>query len=273
MSIQPVLLMWEEQDVCPYSNLFFSGLRMIATRPASMIIGTSAPSPIEHESPKVAGKRPAHFRNGSYPQQEHPLPRPPHPRINTDGRTLDRRVQSQGNEPVPSSRHADVVRSRAKARGQVFPSSSSSSTSGRPISRDSDRDSIASSHNDIEYITSPLNSFLSFNMDTSPTDSTVSLISPQRDRRPSLESTKTVPLPPKPTSRAEKRRSIMSIDIPPPSPATARGRVSTARTTRASANVRANRASVGGWADEVLRDWRQRMDSASQDDRSFLITT
>ncbi|KAH9930071.1 uncharacterized protein B0H18DRAFT_953335 [Fomitopsis serialis] len=264
MSIQPVL-MWEEQDVCPYSNLFFSGLRMIATRPASMIVPPSAPSPIEPESSKAAGKRPAHIRNGSYPQRDHPAPRAAYPRINTDKQTLDRRVRSPGNEHSTSSRHADGLHGRAKSRREAFPSFSSSSD--RPVSHDSDGESIASSYNDIEYITSPLNSFFSFN--PSPTDSTVSLVSPRRERRSSLESTKTVPLPPKRTSRADKRRSMMSVDIRPPSPA--RGR----EAAQANANARGARSSVGGWADEVLRDWRQRVDShpESQDDRSFLITS
>lgn len=30
---------------------------------------------------------------------------------------------------------------------------------------------------------------------------------------------------------------------------------------------------VGGWSDDVLGDWRQMLDSAFQDDRSFLITS
>ncbi|KAH9838617.1 uncharacterized protein C8Q71DRAFT_538691 [Rhodofomes roseus] len=272
MSFQPVL-MWQEQDVCPYSNLFFSGLRMIATRPASVIVNPSAPSPIEPESSKVAGKRPAHFRNGSYPQQEYPAPRTAHPRINTDTETLDMRVQRPRNESSTSSRHADGLHGRAKSRRDAIPSYSKPSSSGRPISRDSDRESIASSHTDIDYITSPLNSFLCFH--PSPTDSTASLVSPRRERRRSLESTKTVPLPPKRTSRAEKRRSIMSvIDIRSPSPNHAtRGQEGTANGLPAHVNVRSKRSSVGGWADEVLRDWRQRVDSPSQEDQSFLITS
>ena len=62
----------------------------------------------------------------------------------------------------------------------------------------------------------------------------------------------------------------MSVDILPPIPAAESGWEDTAPAARS--NMRGARASVSGWADEVLRDWRQLVDSA-QDDRSFLITT
>ncbi|EPS93678.1 hypothetical protein FOMPIDRAFT_92349 [Fomitopsis schrenkii] len=269
LDLQPALML-QEQDVCGYSNLFFSGLRMIAARPASVIVGQSAPSPIEYESAKAAGKRPADYRNGSRPHQERSHTRPTHPRVDTDSHTLDRRVYTPHNEHSTSSRHADRRHARAKPRRDGLPPSSSSSASDRPVSRDSDRASIASSHNDIEYITAPLNSFLSFNGDVSPTESTISLVSPRRERRPSLESTTTVPLPRKRTSRADKRRSVMSVDRLPSIPAVESGWEDTAPAARS--NVRGPRTSMSGWADEVFRDWRQRMDS-TQDDRSFLITT
>ncbi|TFY56826.1 hypothetical protein EVJ58_g7402 [Rhodofomes roseus] len=254
MSFQPVL-MWQEQDVCPYSNLFFSGLRMIATRPASVIVNPSAPSPIEPESSKVAGKRPAHFRNGSYPQQEYPAPRTAHPRINTDTETLDMRVQRPRNESSTSSRHADGLHGRAKSRRDAIPSSSKSSSSGRPISRDSDRESIASSHTDIDYITSPLNSFLCFH--PSPTDSTASLVSPRRAT---------------PVARVHQDSAPSAKAHVAPNHAT-RGQEGTANGLPAHVNVRSKRSSVSDWADEVLRDWRQRVDSPSQEDQSFLITS
>lgn len=62
----------------------------------------------------------------------------------------------------------------------------------------------------------------------------------------------------------------MSVDILPPIPAAESGWEDATPAVRS--NVRGPRISVGGWADEVLRDWRQRVDS-TQDDRSFLITT
>lgn len=62
----------------------------------------------------------------------------------------------------------------------------------------------------------------------------------------------------------------MSVDILPPIPAAESGWEDTAPAARS--NVRSPRTGMSGWADEVLRDWRQRVDS-TQDDRSFLITT
>ncbi|KAI0729258.1 hypothetical protein C8Q72DRAFT_829947 [Fomitopsis betulina] len=269
LDLQPALML-QEHDACGYSNLFFSGLCMIATRPASMIVGQSSPSPIDPESSRAAGKRPAHDRNGPRPHQEWTHTRSTHPRVDTDSHTPNRRVYTQDDERPTPPRHTNRRHARAKPRPEGLPPSFISSASGRPISRDSDRASIASSHNDIEYITAPLDSFLSFNGDVSPTESTISLVSPRRERRPSLESTKTVPLPPKRTSRAGKRRSIMSVDTLPPIPAAESGWEDTAPAARS--NVRSPRTGMSGWADEVLRDWRQRVDS-TQDDRSFLITT
>lgn len=246
-STQPAFA-WPQSQNCGYSTLFNSGLKVMTTsRPSSVIVGPSALSPDDSESPNVPEKR-GHVRNASYPQRQ--FPHTALPKLATHEQLVDRPDRHRAGPHPTMRRHSPLPRSIPSSWETRYAVSPLPRTPRTP--RNSRRDSFSS--DDTER--NPLSSFLS--LTTSPTESSIDLAS-RRDRRASIQ---TVPLPPKSTNTASRRRSVMSAADLYMSTLDDRG--------EKNASVFDD---VGGWSDDVLGDWRQMLDSAFQDDRSFLITS
>lgn len=259
-SVQPIVI-WQQAENCPYSNLFFSGLLSITSknnaRSMSMTAGPSSSSPIEVDS-RISSQR-GHARNTSLPHRKQ-TPQSAIPRMEADDFHKNEPVRRPSSSRSTASRRSEVRNESWKRHLSDDRKDALTFSPEESYTRevDSDRDSLSSEYT--ERNASPLTSFLSFN--ASPTESSVSLVS-KRERRASVQ---TVPLPPR-SSRESKRRSVMSVADLYPSGAES----SSEQSPRL--HPLEHMKDVGGWGEELYHDWRQGSDSLFPDDRSFLITS